>query len=83
MATMNISLPGPMREWVESRIDTGLYSNNSDYVRDLIRKDQLREEKIKVMQQAITEGLKSGDAGVLDMQAIKKKARAKAGLNAD
>ena len=83
MATMNISLPGPMREWVESRIDTGLYSNNSDYVRDLIRKDQLREEKLKVMQQAITEGLKSGDAGVLDMQAIKKKARAKAGLNAD
>ena len=83
MATMNISLPGPMREWVESRIDTGLYSNNSDYVRDLIRKDQLREEKLKVMQQAITEGLKSGDAGVLDMQAIKKKARAKVGLNAD
>ncbi len=38
MATMNISLPDPMREWVESRIDTGLYSNNSDYVRDLIRK---------------------------------------------
>ncbi len=43
----------------------------------------LREGKIKVMQQAITEGLKIGDAGVLDMQAIKKKARAKAGLNAD
>ena len=40
-------------------------------------------EKIKTMQQVITEGLKSGDAGVLDMQAIKKKARAKAGLNAD
>jgi len=83
MATMNISLPDPMREWVESRIDTGLYSNNSDYVRDLIRKDQLHEEKIKVMQQAITEGLKSDDAGVLDMQAIKREARAKAGLNAD
>ncbi len=83
MATMNISLPDPMREWMESRIDTGLYSNNSDYVRDLIRKDQLHEEKMNVMQQAIAEGLKSDDARVLDMQAIKKKARAKAGLNAD
>ena len=83
MATMNISLPDPMRDWVESRIDTGLYSNNSDYVRDLIRKDQRREEKLKAMQQAITEGLESGDAGKLDMQAIKQKARTKAGLNAD
>lgn len=49
----------------------------------LSAKDQLHEEKMKVMQQAITEGLKSDAAGVLDMQAIKKKARAKAGLNAD
>ena len=83
MATMNISLPDPMRDWVESRIDTGLYSNNSDYVRDLIRKDQLREAKLKAMQQAISEGLKSGDAGKLDMPAIKQKARAKAELNTD
>jgi antitoxin ParD1/3/4 len=83
MATMNISLPDPMRDWVESRIDTELYSNNSDYIRDLIRKDQLREEKVKAMQQTITEGLESGDAGKLDMQAIKQKARAKAVLHAD
>ena len=82
MASMNISLPDSMRDWVESRIDTGLYSNNSDYVRDLIRKDQLREEKVNAMQKAITDGLESGEAGKLDMQAIKQKARAKAGLNA-
>ena len=81
MATMNISLPDSMRDWVESRIDTGLYSNNSDYVRDLIRKDQLREEKVNAMQKAITDGLESGAAGKLDMQAIKQKARAEAGLS--
>ena len=81
MTTMNISLPDSMRDWVESRIDTGLYSNNSDYVRDLIRKDQLREEKVNAMQKAITDGLESGAAGKLDMQEIKQKARAEAGLN--
>lgn len=81
MTTMNISLPDSMRDWVESRIDTGLYSNNSDYVRDLIRKDQLREEKVNAMQKAITDGLESGAAGKLDMQAIKQKARAEAGLS--
>ena len=81
MTTMNISLPDSMRDWVESRIDTGLYSNNSDYVRDLIRKDQLREEKVNAMQKAITDGLESSAAGKLDMQAIKQKARAEAGLS--
>ena len=81
MATMNISLPDPMKDWVETQIESGLYSNNSDYVRDLIRKDQLRAQKIKTMQQAITDGLRSGDAGALDMDAIKQKARKHAGLN--
>ncbi|MGS2723992.1 type II toxin-antitoxin system ParD family antitoxin [Porticoccus sp. GXU_MW_L64] len=80
MATMNISLPDQMRDWVEAQIDTGLYSNNSDYVRDLIRKDQQRADKVQALQKAITEGLESGDAGELDMQAIKQKARAKAGI---
>lgn len=80
MATMNISLPDPMRDWVEKQLESGLYANNSDYVRDLIRKDQQRAEKLALLQQAIAAGLDSGDAGVLDMQAIKQRARAKAGL---
>lgn len=83
MATMNISLPDPMRDWVEVQLKTGLYANNSDYVRDLIRKDQLHAQKQAMLQQAITAGLESGDAGALDMQAIKQQARAKAGLKAD
>lgn len=80
MATMNISLPDPMRDWVEAQLASGLYANNSDYVRDLIRKDQVRAQKQVALQQAITAGLESGDVGVLDMQAIKQQARAKAGL---
>ncbi len=75
MATMNISLPDPMREWVEHQIASGLYANNSDYVRDLIRKDQLQAVKLQALQRAITDGLESGDAGKLDMAVIKKKAR--------
>lgn len=40
MASMNVSLPDPMRDWVQSRIDSGQYASASDYVRDLIRRDQ-------------------------------------------
>ena len=60
MATMNVSLPDPMKEWVESQARTGKYSNSSDYVRDLIREDQIRAEKIANMQKLIDEGLNSG-----------------------
>lgn len=49
MATMNVSLPGPMKDWVEAQARTGRYSNASDYVRDLIRRDQTRNDKIAAM----------------------------------
>ena len=39
MATMNISLPDLMKEWVENQIKTGHFSNASDYVRNLIRRE--------------------------------------------
>jgi len=60
MATMNVSLPHPMKEWVEAQAKTGRYSNASDYVRELIRKDQMRGDKIAKMQQCVDEGLQSG-----------------------
>lgn len=73
MATMNISLPDKMRDWVEDQIDSGLYANNSDYMRDLIRKDQQRAEKTQRFQAAIDEGLKSGTPQPFDRQAFKNR----------
>lgn len=73
MATMNISLPDTMRDWVESQSQNGTYSNNSDYVRDLIRKDQLRAQKLQAMQSAITKGFESGEPTVFDKTAFKKR----------
>jgi antitoxin ParD1/3/4 len=60
MATMNVSLPDPMKDWVEAQAATGRYSNASDYVRDLIRRDQERVAKLAELQQLIAEGLESG-----------------------
>jgi len=80
MATMNISLPDVLRDWVEEQTQTGKYANNSDYVRDLIRRDQERVEKLRLLQQAINNGLESGTPSQLDMEAIKQKARKQAGI---
>ncbi len=40
MATMKVSLPNPMKDWVEIQVKSGLYGNVSDYIRDLIRREQ-------------------------------------------
>lgn len=60
MATMNISLPDAMKDWVEQQAATGRYSNSSDVVRDLIRREQVRAEKIANMQRLVDEACASG-----------------------
>ncbi len=53
MATINVSLPDPMKAWVEDQIESGLYSNASDYVRDLIRQDQNYQTKRELLVKAL------------------------------
>lgn len=60
MATMNISLPDPMKHWAEAQTQGGRYSNVSDYVRDLIRRDQEMKDKIAHIQARVDEGRASG-----------------------
>jgi antitoxin ParD1/3/4 len=75
MATMNVSLPDQMREWIETRTQQGRYSNASDYVRALIRKDQERESAIAVLQSAVTEAMESGEPKKFDAEAFKQDMR--------
>ena len=60
MATMNVSLPDMMKDWVETQVNGGRYSNVSDYIRDLIRREQERIDKLITLQNLITEGVQSG-----------------------
>ena len=43
MSTVNISLPEPMKDFVESQVTDGMYGSVSDYIRTLIREDQKRK----------------------------------------
>lgn len=76
MATMNVSLPDPMKSWVEERTRDGSYSNASDYVRHLIRRDQERTRAIAELQKAITEGMDSGKPQPFDAAGFKARMRA-------
>ena len=79
MATMNVSLPDAMKDWVEQQAWSGRYSNASDYVRDLIRKDQDLASKIANMQTLVTEGVNSG-AGSRSMAEPAKTGHERMGL---
>ena len=73
MVTMNVSLPEQMKSWVEQQTEGGRFANSSDYVRDLIRRDQERSMAIAELQSAIDAGLESGPAAPFDPRAFKKK----------
>lgn len=60
MATMNISLPDQMKAWVEAQTEDGKYANSSDLIRDLIRREQIKQEKIAAMSVLLEEGEASG-----------------------
>ncbi len=66
MATMNISLPDQMKAFAEAQTRDGRYSNVSDYMRDLIRRDQERRQAIAEIQALIDEGLASGPGKPFD-----------------
>ncbi len=69
MARKTISMPDDMDTWVEKRIQSGQYNNDSEYFRDLVRKDQEQQAAISSLRKLIDEGEASGvsDKSVSDI----------------
>ena len=59
MAQMNVSIPDKLKGWAEQRVAEGRYSSTSDYIRDLVRRDQEYQQKVDRLQAAIDEGRNS------------------------
>jgi antitoxin ParD1/3/4 len=59
MATVRktITLTDAQDDWIKSQVSNGDFTNDSEYLRDLIRRDQEKERALKA---AIDEGLASG-----------------------
>ena len=45
--------------WIKSQIEGGDYTNDSEYIRDLIRKDQANNSKLNYLRVAVQKGLNS------------------------
>ena len=62
--TMSFALPEALRNYVNQRVASGQYGNTSEYLRELIRRDQEEQAK-KRLREMIEEGLSSGPAHAL------------------
>ena len=46
--------------WIKQQVEKGDYTNDSEYLRDLVRKDQAEQQKLEELRAAVQEGLDSG-----------------------
>jgi antitoxin ParD1/3/4 len=57
MPQLNISVPDGLKSWIDTRLAQGRFSSASDYVRDLVRRDQELADDKAWVQGMIDEGL--------------------------
>jgi antitoxin ParD1/3/4 len=75
MATVRktITLTDKQDSWIKAQIEAGHYTNDSEYIRDLIRREQERSAEIEALRTALIEGEASGEAKPFDAGAFKQK----------
>lgn len=71
-----ITLTRQQDEWIKAQIDAGHYTNDSEYIRDLIRREQERQADVDAIRAALIEGENSGEPKPFDVKAFKRKMRA-------
>ena len=78
---MSFALPESLREYIDARVRDGNYGNTSEYLRDLIRRDQ-HEQAAQRLRDLIADGLASGDARVVTDDVITSLREQALGTNA-
>ena len=75
MATVRktITLTEQQDSWVKAQIEAGHYTNDSEYIRDLIRREQERTTEIEAIRKALIEGEASGEPKRFDVAAFKQR----------
>jgi len=75
MATVRktIILTAKQDSWIKSQIEAGHYANDSEYIRDLIRREQERSAELDAIRAALIEGEASGEPRPFDASAFKQR----------
>ena len=78
MNRLTISLPEKMTDYVQSQVQSGQYGNTSEYIRDLIRKDQSARQMAIAELQSILNEAEADKTHPYSMDEIKQRAWKKA-----
>ncbi|MBI6702798.1 type II toxin-antitoxin system ParD family antitoxin [Pseudomonas viridiflava] len=68
-----ITVTDQQDSWIKAQIDAGRYTNDSEYIRDLIRREQERSAEIEGIRQALIEGEASGEPRRFSVDEFKKR----------
>lgn len=71
MATMNISLPDELKQFVDAQVAEHAYGSTSEYMRELIRQNR-RAQAAETLRQLIAEGMASGSAGKVTSETFER-----------
>lgn len=74
-----ITLTEQQNAWIADQIGAGLYTNDSEAIRDLIRREQERRADIESIRRALIEGEQSGEPERFDFAAFKQRKLAQHG----
>lgn len=72
-----ITVTDQQDNWIKAQISAGDFTNDSEYIRDLIRRDQASQANIEEIRAALIEGEQSGEAQPFDGESFKQEMIAK------
>ncbi len=72
-----ITVTDQQDEWIKTQIAAGGFTNDSEYIRDLIRRDQSRNAEIEAVRAELIRGEKSGQPKPFDPARFKQEMAAK------
>ena len=74
-----ITLTVQQDAWIAAQVAAGSYTNDSEAIRDLIRREQERSFEVETIRQALIEGEQSGEPEPFDFAAFKQRKSARHG----
>lgn len=78
--TTSFNIGDHFEEFIAAQVQCGRYGSASEVIRASLRLLEQEEQKIEALRQALIEGENSGKSTALDMEAIRNKAKKKAGI---
>lgn len=74
-----ITVTNQQDSWITAQVKAGRFTNDSELIRDLIRREQERNSEVEAVRKALIEGERSGEPQHFDFASFTRRKRAQHG----